>query len=219
MKAQTHRLRTLLRVVSVAAVFLAALSARVVISSRSELLQAQQLRQKGDLPASVVHFRRAARWYVPGSPYHVQALSELAEIAHQAEQRQDPALALTSYRAIRSAIMSIRSFFTPELSRLNAANRRIAELVASAPAPPIDAGKSRETLREEHLALLEAQHGPDIFWTCVLLLGFVAWVGGAFVFSIRAIDEADSFVWTEARRWGTVIVIGFGLFILGMSLA
>jgi hypothetical protein len=53
----------------------------------------------------------------------------------------------------------------------------------------------------------------------VLLLGFLAWVGGAFAFTLRAVDEDDHFVVGEALRWGAVIAVGFGLFVLGMVLA
>ena len=83
----------------------------------------------------------------------------------------------------------------------------------------MDAGKSREQLRAEHLALLRADPGPSVFWSIVLLLGFGVWVGGAFAFTLRAIDDEDRFVKREALRWGAMIVLGFGLFVLGLSLA
>ena len=219
MNARVQGLRVALRVIAVVALLLSALTVRVVVSSRSELLEARRRLEKGDIAGSIVHFRRSARWYAPASPYHVEALSALGKIAREAERHGDHVVALSAYRAIRAAIMSTRSFYTPERDRLRAANGRIADLMAAESPPPIDAGKSREALRKEHLALLEAHHGPNIFWTCVLLLGFVSWVSGAFLFSIRAIDETEHFVWSEARRWGTLIVVGFGLFVLAMTLA
>jgi hypothetical protein len=83
----------------------------------------------------------------------------------------------------------------------------------------MDAGKSREQLRREHLLLLQANPDPNIAWTMVLLLGFASWVAGAFAFALRAIDEEDRFIPREVWRWSSVIVVGFGLFVLGMSLA
>jgi len=53
----------------------------------------------------------------------------------------------------------------------------------------------------------------------VLLIGFGAWVSGAFAFTLRAIDEHDRLIRREAVRWAAVIAVGFGLFVLGMSLA
>jgi hypothetical protein len=56
-------------------------------------------------------------------------------------------------------------------------------------------------------------------WTFVLLAGFVAWVGGAFAFTWRAIDEHDRWVAAEARRWGAVIAAGLCAFVVGLLLA
>jgi len=211
--------RTLSRGALIAGVLLASFTLRVLVSARSELRTADDFQAHGDLEAALVHYRRAARWYAPGSPYHGAALQKLGAMGAQAEQRGDEELALSAYRAVRSAIMSTRSFYVPERARLRAADERIASLMAEQPAPPMDAGKSREQLRKEHLALLEAEPGPSVLWSCVLLLGFFAWVGGAFAFTLRAIDADDRFIPREALRWGALIALGFGLFVLGMSLA
>jgi hypothetical protein len=219
MAIPTGRLRTSLRIAALAAIVFAVLVTRVMTSASEELRNADRRLAAGDIDGSIVHYRRAARWYAPGSPFHVQALAKLAALGARAERRGETDRALTAYRAIRSAIMSARSFYTPEPKRLGFADRKIAELMASLPPPPIDAGKSREQLRAEHLALLESSRGPDILWTWVLLLGFMSWIAGAYAFTIRAIDDQDRLVWSEVRRWGAVIVIGFGLFVLGMTLA
>jgi hypothetical protein len=208
-----------LRILLVVAVLLVAFAVRVVSSSARELSVGEAAAEAGDLEAAVVHLRRAARWYAPGSPYHVEALQRLSAIGAQAEGDGDLELALSAYRAVRAGIMSTRSFYTPERARLRAADARIADLMAAQPPPPIDAGKSREQLRLEHLALLEAEVGPSALWTLVLLAGFLAWVVGACLFTVRAIDAEDRFVRPEALRWGALIVVGFGCFVLGMSLA
>jgi hypothetical protein len=213
------RIRRWLRVAAVLGLLLGAVAVRVVTSSAAELRAADQYRASGDLESAVVHYRRAARWYAPGSPYHVAALARLGAIGAQAERHNDVELALSAYRAIRGAIMAARSFYVPEQARLRAADARIATLMAGLPPPPMDAGKSREQLRAEHLALLRADPGPSVLWSAVLLVGFFGWVAGAFAFTLRAIDEHDRLIRREALRWGAVIALGFGLFVLGMSLA
>jgi hypothetical protein len=95
----------------------------------------------------------------------------------------------------------------------------IARLMSQQPAPGMDAGKSEKQLYDEHLALLTPITGPSVFWSCVLLLGFVCWVGSAFALSIRAIDDDERWVPVELRRWGGMIALGFSLFVLGMVLA
>jgi hypothetical protein len=213
------RMRGVLHGLLIAAVLFGAFAFRVVTSAAAELREGDAQRARGELESAVVHYRRAARWYAPGSPYHVAALARLGAIGATAERGGDVELALSAYRAIRAAIMSTRSFYLPEPERLRAANARIASLMAGQPPPPMDAGKSREQLRREHLALLEADPGPKLFWTLLLLFGFLAWVGGAFAFTLRAIDADDRFIPREALRWGALIAIGFSLFVLGMSLA
>jgi hypothetical protein len=207
------------RVIAIAGIVLSVLVFRVLRSAKDELGQGDVLSQQGDTDGAIVHYRRAARWYAPGSPYHVQALDKLARIGAQAEADGDSERALSAYRALRGSIMATRSFYVPERTRLHAADLRIAELMAALPAPGMDAGKSKEQLRAEHLALLEHNPDPNVLWTLVLLAGFVAWVAAAFAFSVRAIDENDRFVLPEARKWGAVIVVGFALFVLGMVLA
>jgi hypothetical protein len=207
------------RGLSVAALVLAVLLFRVLESARSELMQADALLARSDVDGALVHYRRAARWYAPGSPYHVQALDRLAHIGADAEARGDGALALRAHRAIRSSVLATRSFYVPEQARLRAADERIAALMAEEPAPGVDAGKSREQIRREHLALLRHDPGPSVLWSVVLLLGFATWVSAAFVFASRAIDEHDRWVGAEVRKWGALIVVGFGLFVLGMTLA
>jgi hypothetical protein len=53
----------------------------------------------------------------------------------------------------------------------------------------------------------------------LVLLGFGLWLFGAFGFSQRAIDEDDRLVRPAALRWGALIAVGYGLFVLGLSLA
>ncbi len=212
-------LRVAGKVGAIAGVVLVVLAVRVVTASRSELDEGDRMRASGDLVAAVVHYRRAARWYAPGNPYSAEALARLGAVGREAEEAGDTELALSAWRGVRAAVLSTRSFYTPHEDRLAAANGRIAALMASLPPPPIDAGKSEAELRREHLALLSSATQPSVAWTIVLLLGFAAWVGGAFAFVTRAIDDEDRLVPGQARRWGTLVIVGLGLFVVGMSLA
>jgi hypothetical protein len=211
--------RSVLRGMLVGCVLLAAFSIRVISAAATELRAGDEYRARGELEEAVVHYRRSARWYAPGSPFHVRALSHLNAIGFDAEHRGDTELALSAYRAIRGAIMSARSFYVPEKARLQVTDLRIAALMADLPVPPMDANKSRETLRREHLALLEANHDPSVPFTILLLLGFLLWVGSGFAFTMLAIDEDNRFVPREALRWGGLIVLGLVAFVLGLSLA
>jgi hypothetical protein len=213
------RLRIGLRGLAIAALVIGTLAARVVYSARTELTAARQAADEGNLDSAIAHYRRAARYYAPGSPYHVVALVQLEALGRAAEAAGDETRSLAAYRSIRGSILAARSFYVPERERLAAADRRIAALMADQPAPGVDAGKSKAQLYAEHLALLEASPDPNLLWTLVLLGGFAAFVGAAFAFSVRAIDAEDRLVTASAVRWGAVLVVGLGLFVLGLSLA
>lgn len=207
------------RALGIGAVVLSLLVVRVLSFAREELAQGDALVAQNDLDGAIVQYRRAARWYAPASPYYVSALERMAVLGRDAEAKGETERALRAYRGVRAAIMSTRSFYLPEPARLHAADERIAALMAEQPAPGMDAGKSKDQIRREHLALLTRVPEPSVLWTVVLLVGFFSWVFAAFAFSVRAVDQHDRWVLPQARKWGAIIVVGFALFVLGMALA
>jgi hypothetical protein len=211
--------RTLARVLSGIGVVVFVLSVKVISSAHAELEEAERWRAEGSVESAVTHYRRAARWYLPVNPYSDAALDELATIATEAEASNDTTLALSTWRSVRAAIESSRSFYLPNRDRLDVADEHIAALMARVEVPPVDAARTEEERREIHLELLREDRDPSVLWAVVALLGLVGWVGAALAFSMRGIDEEDRLVSKEARRWGTAFVVGFGLFVLGLLLA
>lgn len=189
-------------------VLLAVLAVRVVTGSRAEFLRGESLEAHQDVDGAILAYRRAARLYAPGNPYAVEALDRLEAIAARAEAAGDEERALAAYRSMRGAILSARSVYVPHRARLARADERIAALTSG------DEDERLETLRQ-----LRAPRRPHVGWTILLLAGWIGWTVGAFAFARRAIDEEDRLVPGAARVWGTVIVLGFGLFVIGMALA
>jgi hypothetical protein len=201
------------------AVVLLVLVVRVVTAARSELEEARRDLEAGRPDLAVLHYRRAASWYAPGNPYSSQALGELADLAASYRRNEDFAHSLAAWRAVRGAILSTRSFYTPNGAMLDRANGEIADITASLDPPPVDRGKPRERVRAEHLALLEESHRPAVGWSLLLLAGFFTWVGGVFAITRYGIDEEDRWQPRALRIWGLVVVIGLGIFAVGMALA
>lgn len=200
--------RPIARGLAALGVLLAVLAVRVVTGSRAELGRGEALEAEGDPDAAILAYRRAARLYAPGNPYVPAALARLAAIGERAEQEGERERALAAYRSIRGGILAARSFYVPHGATLARADERIAALSSDG------AGDRREAL-----SVLRAPRGPAIGWTLLLLTGWLAWTLGAFAFARRALDEEDRLVPGQARLWGTVIVLGFGLFVIGMALA
>ena len=215
----SSRIEATLRALGVVLVVLLALAVRVIGSSRAELAEARALDGHGDPAIAVSHYRRAARWYAPLSPYPEQALARLSEIGAQAEHDGDVDLALSAWRSIRAATLGARSFYVPYEDRLREADRHIASLMAALPPPPVDARSSPEQREAAHLALLEEDPGPAPLPSLAALVGLATWIAAAFAFATRAFDDEDRVVPREARTWGAAFCVGMALFVLGLFLA
>ncbi len=199
---------------AVVGVLSAILAVRAVTSSRSELTRGDALRAAGDVDGAILAYRRAARWYAPGNPFVPEALDRLAAVAGDAGAAGVRARALAAWRSVHGAIESTRSVYVPHEDRLRAARDAIARLVGEG-APP---GRAAAT-RRQTLGRLRAPARPGLGWTLLALAGWIAWTGGAFAFAQRALDEEDRIRGRAARLWGTIVVVGFGLFVIGLSLA
>jgi hypothetical protein len=195
------------------------LAGRVVYSSRAELAAGLEAYGRGDRAAAVVHLRRAAHYYAPASPYVVEALEQLRRIGRQAEMEGQTDLALSAYRAIRTSCLGTRSFYTPHEDRLEEANRRIAAIMSRQDRPPMDRGKTVDQLRAEHYRLLAEVEAPDPLWSAVACLAFLAWIGGAFGFILRATDSELHLRRRPAILWGSVVVAGLVAWVVGLLLA
>ncbi|MBC7172552.1 MAG: hypothetical protein H5U40_09010 [Polyangiaceae bacterium] len=212
-------LRFSIRALTALAVFFFVLTARVVIASRSELAKGDALAASGNVDAAIAHYRRAARWYAPLSPYSTEALEELARIGRWSEQKGDTERALSAWRSVRAAILATRSTYVPHEERLELADRRIAALMAAGDPPPIDSELTAVERERAHFALLEKRPGPRVGFGLAAVAGFFVWVFAAFAFSHRAIDVDDRLVRPVAVRWALVWAGGFALFCCGLALA
>jgi hypothetical protein len=210
------------RVATVGLVVLALLGlvyGRVLFESRREWSEGRQWLAKDDPDEAIVHYRRAALWYAPVNPWCVAALDGLSGIAKRAERRGEIDRALAAWRAIRGGVLGTRSFYTPTPGRLRAANRHIAALMAKQPRPAQDVSKTEAALAREHLALLERNDAPSVFWSVVLLAGFFGWIGAAFAFIYRGLDAEGRLVRPLAARWASAVLVGIAVWVLGMVMA
>jgi hypothetical protein len=211
--------RRLAEIGAVAAFCLAVVVVRVFVSGRAEYRAAEAALSSGDTDEAVTRLRRAARWYAPGNPYVRRALDRLEEIATRAEAAGDVRAARFAWEAERAAILSVRSFYTPEAERLGPANRHIAALLAREEGPAADPGRSEAQRTAWHLALLERDDAPRVGWTALALLGFAGWIAGALTFIFRGVDAEDRLRPRAALWSAVVIIVGYAAFLMGLSRA
>lgn len=204
--APSRRRRTIGYALCAAVVLLTA-STRALVESSRELSAADSATARGDTSDSIRRLRRAAHWYVPGSPYCGAAYEKLERIATEAEAQGRAEQALSAWRAIRASALATRWLIVPERARLDRANRHIAALMAELPAPPEDRAKDRARLREEHLSLLSEDRAPDPAWLVVLAIGLASWLFGLFRAMRDGWDEDDR---PQARPLAVSLALSVG---------
>ena len=197
------------------AVGLGVIVTRVFWDGRQALRAGDAAMQKQDTTEALVEWRRAARWYAPGAPHVVAAYGRMEELARAAEARGEDALALEAWRGIRSSSLATRSFYTPFADKLDAANQRIAELMARQEVAA-DKGKDLAERRALHLGFLERDDAPSLGWSALALLGFAAWVGGGFWFARRGVTADDRLDRRNALRAAALVTVGLVLWMLGL---
>jgi hypothetical protein len=200
-------------------VALIVLGAKVAVAGRAALEEGLRAEADGEPDVAIAHHRRALRWFLPIAPWSDAALERLLAIGAAAEENGETARALSAYRSVRAGVMAGRSLWIPHAEALRDADERIAHLMASGDVPPMDARLTEPEREARYLALLEEDRDPTLGWALLALLGFGLWIAGAHGVLTRAIDRDDRVVETELRTWGTVFVLGFGCFALGLALA
>jgi len=167
-----------------------------------------------DYIKAITFFDRSLHWYTPLNPYIEKSVRHLWEIGLQAEQRGDVRLALIAIRTIRQGFYAARSFYTPGKEWIARCNIKIASLTAKEI-------EERQTGGKAHaLPDKSKDTEPDIFWTLVLEIGFLGWIGAVIGFLAHGLTgEALRLRARPAIFWGTAVIIFFSLWIVGMMRA
>lgn len=187
----TEKQKKRLTIVGAIGFLLLVASVRVLVESRNELNEGQSALSRGDTSEAIRRLRRAAHWYLPGSPWCSGAYVTLERVASEAEAQGRNEQALSAWRAIRASALATRWMIVPEKPRLERANRHIAALMAELPPPPEDRAKDRNRLREEHLALLQQDHAPDPAWLVVMGVALLTWCAGLYSALRNGWDDED----------------------------
>ncbi|HTE51476.1 MAG TPA: hypothetical protein VK698_11570 [Kofleriaceae bacterium] len=189
---------------------------RAVWQGRGALDDGDRAFAAGDHEEAIRWWRRAARWYVPLAPHVADAYDRLESIARAAEAKGDVATALAAWQGVRGSILATRSFYVPFEERLEPANRRIAALLARVEGGAPDPGQSEAARTAWHYDLLARDEAPDVGWTVLALVGFLAWIGGGALFAWRGISAEDRLVPRAATTAGLMVASGLVLWLLGL---
>ncbi|MBI5427364.1 MAG: hypothetical protein HZA02_03700 [Nitrospinae bacterium] len=207
-----------LSILAIVLISSAGLALKVYLNAAAELRQGDEYSAKGLPDQAAVHYERSIRWYLPGLNDGENAAEGLWKTAAQYESRGDIENALSSYRLLRGAFYSARSFFTPGRKWIGRCNEKIAELMAGRPPfSAADRAKSLERRKSEALSLLSTEKPPFIQWALLSELGFFGWVACAFLFVVKAMTPQGRIKTRQALLLSGAWAAFYGLWILGMA--
>ena len=175
---------------------------------------------KGDMEASIVYYQRSIQWYTTFNKYVSGSVERLWEIGNKAEKKGEDNLALKAYQDLRSSLYSVRSFYTPYSEWIERCNDKISSLVAKKePYSKAQRGKTFGQRKTESLKILKKDYAPNVFWSILLEIGFIGWIGCAIGFIFRVFTGEKGFDGRRALLWGGLIIIFYALWIVGMMRA
>lgn len=193
---------------------------RVVLSSRRHFAAAFDLEWDRQIERAILTYGRAARMYTPYNPYSRSALERLRGLAEQSEVENKRAQALLAWREVRSAILAVRSTYTPYREHLEAANQSIAALMALAEEADPELAKEPLAARKAfHQRALLRDEMPRTRYVLVALLGLLVFFLGALGMVYRGVAEDGRLFPGTLLRFGGVTLLGVGLLLFGLWLA
>jgi hypothetical protein len=191
----------------------------VAYRSQQEFARAEAALQSGDYAGAITHYERSIKWYLPYSGSVRRAVARLWDIGVAAEARADTAQALTAYRTLRGSLFAIQSFYVPYSEWIPKCEARIAALLPDTMQGNYKARASHDQHRARFLQMFERNPSPQLGWSLLLELGFLAWMGGT-IGLIWNVDIRDGrWVWRYGWGWSSGIALGFAAWVIGMLYA
>ena len=203
--------------VGVFILFLLLVFAKVTINARTEYQEGDKFFRAKDYKQAIIHFNRAIHWYSPGCTSVTNSIQALWDIGTHAENQGDSDLALDAFQSITSSLYSARSFYTPHQEWIAKCEDRIATIRAKQEeARSPNQWIPFEKRKEEALKILRMKTAPDVFWSLMVELGFLGWIGCAIGFILRVFIGEKGFNPKRAVFWGVLILFFYTLWIMAM---
>jgi hypothetical protein len=202
---------------SVVILFLLLVLAKVTINARREYQEGDNFFRSKNYKQAIIHFTRSIHWYSPGNKAVTNSIRALWKIGINAETQGDIILALDAFQSITSSLYSARSFYTPHQEWIAKCDDRIASIRAKQNENrPQNQGISFEERKEEALKLLKIKTEPNVFWSIIVEIGFLGWIGCAIGFILRVFTGNKGFNVNRAFFWGFLIIFFYAVWIAGM---
>ncbi len=186
---------------------------RILVGSAMEWRRAEDKLSAGELRNATLHYGRTIRWYFPGNPYVRRAANKLLHLSQESWQQQDYRLALHVNRVLSGSLSATRSFYQPYAEMLQQGRENIAKLT-----PLVESERNIDP--QQVLAKLEEDRDPDLWWSFVSSLAFLAWIGLVVGFIYSGFSESGQFIGgRKASLCGFGALTSLILWLFGLWLA
>ncbi|RLB96254.1 MAG: hypothetical protein DRH43_02510 [Deltaproteobacteria bacterium] len=215
----TQLKRTIIRVLTIfftlGLIAFAMIWGRGYYGSRQAYLEGEKYFTNGNYIQAITFFDRSIHWYTPYSPYVYRSAERLWEICTRAEKQGDIRVALIAARTIKQGFYAARSFYGPGKDWITRSDRKIASLMAKERRKR-DGGKDSRLFPGGH-----ENAEPNVFWTLVLEIGLLGWIGSVIGFLLHAVPGAGTagLGLKPAIFWGVMFAVFYTLWIVGMVMA
>jgi len=157
----------IVKTLAFALLLLAILWARVFCGSMKDFETGETFLKENQIIRAITYFDRSLHWYAPLNPYVQKSAQRLWEIGDRAERDGDLKLAFIAFSTIRNGFHGSSHFVVPGKQWIERSESRIKDLV-------------RLEVRDKALSDQKV-NPPDVFWTVVLEIGLLGWIGSVFV--------------------------------------
>jgi hypothetical protein len=193
--------------------------ARAFYGSMKAYQSGEALLEQKQFIRAITYFDRSIHWYTPFNPYVEKSARKLWGIGEEAEKQGDLTLALIAFRTIRGGFIAASHFVTPGKDWIERSESRINDLL-------VKEGKEKSLSQGEKglpgaSGQTQKDPAPDVFWTVVLEIGFLGWVGSliAFIFFRWGPKKRLGRSPLHAFRWVGLALVFFALWIVGLMKA
>ena len=211
-------LRNALCVLGLLVAFMMLLYAKIAYNASQDFTYGEAAYTNGEYKAAITHYERTIKWYTPLSPVVQRAVERLWQLGTEAEARGDGSLALEAYQTLRSSLYAVQSFYLPYHSWIAQSAERIAPLLAQTKADKEPEGNHLAQNTARFAIQLQRHVGPHLGWAVLVELGFLGWLGATVGLIWYIVDEQGHFAPRQGLWWGSLLIIFFALWIIGMRL-
>lgn len=187
--------------------------------SREAYHQGEERFRRQQYVEAITFFDRSIHWYTPFNPYIHRSAERLWEICQVGEKQGDIRLSVIALRTIKGGFYAASGLYTPGRDWIERSEVKIRELGKRTEKE--EGSRTWEIKDEKGILKRQEISSPKVFWTLLLEIGFLGWIGSVIGFLILSPKKDGRIQFHSFRNipWGAAFLTFFALWVVGMMYA